>query len=99
MTPRGLCVAAALGACSKPADSRNVAPAAPPAAGSAPSAVATGSGSADHKGATMQPALAIKLLAAPTQLAMAARDRFMIGVEVTNRGPVTVDPQLSDCEL
>ena len=48
----------------------------------------------------MQPTLAVKLLAVPTQLTMAERDKFKVGVEVTNRGKIAVDPHLSTgCEL
>ena len=48
----------------------------------------------------MQSTLAVKLLASPTQLTMADRPKFMIGVEVVNNGTTTVDPQLSTgCEL
>lgn len=49
---------------------------------------------------TMQSTLAVKLLASPTQLTMADRPKFMIGVEVVNNGTTTVDPHLSTgCEL
>ena len=48
----------------------------------------------------MKSSLAVKLLASPTQLTMAERSKFMIGVEVVNRGAVDVDPRLStDCVL
>src|SRR5262245_10948273 len=44
--------------------------------------------------------LAIKLLASHTQLTMAERSTFVVGVEVSNRGTLAVDPQLaSSCEL
>lgn len=103
MTIRALmiCAAAQLCACSK-ADSKQVEPAAPPAAGSVTTAeapAAIGSGSANPQGAAMQPTLAVKLLASPTQLTLAERDKFMVGVEVTNRGKIAVDPQLSTGEL
>lgn len=102
MTIRALvmCAAAQLCACSK-ADSKQVEPAAPPAAGATTAAApaASGSAPANPQGAAMQPTLAVKLLASPTQLTMAERDKFMVGVEVTNRGKVAVDPQLSTGEL
>lgn len=104
MTIRALvmCAAAQLCACGK-ADSKQVEPAAPPAAGSAttPAAApaATGSGLANPQGAAMQPTLAVKLLASPTQITMAGRDKFMVGIEVTNRGKVAVDPQMATGEL
>jgi hypothetical protein len=48
----------------------------------------------------MQTTLAVKLLASPTQLTMADRKKFMIGVEVVNHGATAVDPHLSTgCEL
>jgi hypothetical protein len=48
----------------------------------------------------MQSTLAVKLLASPTQLTMADRPKFMIGVEVVNNGATAVDPNLSTgCEL
>jgi hypothetical protein len=48
----------------------------------------------------MQPTLAVKLLASPTQLTMAERSKFLVGVEVKNHGQAAVDPQLSTgCEL
>ena len=44
--------------------------------------------------------LAIRLLAAPTRLAMAERAAFSVGIEVTNRGVATIDPKLStECQL
>jgi len=44
--------------------------------------------------------LAIKLLASHTQLTMAERSTFVVGVEVSNRGTMAVDPQLAtSCEL
>jgi hypothetical protein len=104
MTIRALvmCAAAQLCACSK-ADSKQVEPAAPPAVESAMTPAvapaATGSGLAHPQGAAMQPTLAVKLLASPTQLTLAERDKFMVGIEVTNRGKVTVDPQMSTGEL
>jgi hypothetical protein len=103
MTLRALvmCAVAPLCACSK-ADSKQVDPVAPLAAGSAPTPaapVAAGSGLANSQGAAMQPTLAVKLLAAPTQLTMAGLDKFMVGVEITNHGKVAVDPQASTGEL
>jgi hypothetical protein len=48
----------------------------------------------------MKQTLAIKLLASPTNLAMADRAKFTVGLEVTNHGTATIDPQLSTyCEL
>ena len=48
----------------------------------------------------MQPALGIKLLAAPLRLTMAERSSFVVGVEVVNQGSRAIDPQLSTtCEL
>jgi hypothetical protein len=44
--------------------------------------------------------LTIKLLASHTQLTMAERSTFVVGVEVCNRGTVPADPQLATtCEL
>lgn len=44
--------------------------------------------------------LAVRLLAAPARLAMAERETFSIGVEVTNHGAATIDPKLStNCQL
>jgi hypothetical protein len=90
----GLC------ACGTPAEHASPPPV-PPSnhqdvhAGSAGSASAAATG--PH---TMQPTLAVKLLASPTQLTMADRSKFLIGVEVKNQGPAAVDPQLStSCEL
>lgn len=48
----------------------------------------------------MPPNLAIKLLVSPTQLSMAERAQLTIGLEVENRGPDAVDPQIAQtCEL
>lgn len=41
----------------------------------------------------------MKLLASPTQLTLAERDKFMVGLEITNRGKVAVDPQAATGEL
>ena len=102
MTPRALlvCAAVGLGACGKPADSTRPDPVAAPAAPAAPGR-SPGAGSSNPTGApTMPSPLAVKLLASPTQLTMAQRPKFMVGVEVTNRGPTPVDPQLSTgCRL
>jgi len=43
--------------------------------------------------------LAIKLLASPTTLTMAERKKFMVGLEVVNRGDAAVDPGLYNCTL
>lgn len=47
----------------------------------------------------MHATLAIKLLSSPTQLTMAERSKFMVGLEVENRGTEVVEPQLSRCRL
>jgi hypothetical protein len=47
----------------------------------------------------MHATLAIKLLSSPTQLTMAERSKFMVGLEVENRGTEVVEPQLSQCQL
>lgn len=44
--------------------------------------------------------LAIKLLASHSQLTMAERSAFVVGVEISNRGTAPADPQLATtCEL
>jgi hypothetical protein len=96
-------VGALVGAsCRKPAE--RAARESPPASNTADpgtgSAAPTGSAAASPtasspSGSSMQPTLSVKLLASPTQLTMAQRSKFMVGVEVVNRGSAPVDPQLS----
>jgi hypothetical protein len=60
----------------------------------------SGSSASSGSGSSMPPTLAVKLLASPTQLTMADRPKFMVGVEVVNRGSTAVNPQLSTgCQL
>jgi hypothetical protein len=106
--PRALlCAAAALAlaACSKSTEraSPDPAPVGSASVKQDPAPIPTagsGSGASSASGASMQSTLAVKLLAAPTQLTMADRPKFMVGVEVVNRGTTAVDPQLSTgCQL
>ncbi|HWO19886.1 MAG TPA: hypothetical protein VNO30_13965 [Kofleriaceae bacterium] len=41
----------------------------------------------------------IKLLVVPSRLSMSERTRFQAGVEATNHGAATIDPQLSTATL
>lgn len=95
---RALAVAIALCACHK-ADPQPPAKVEDVRAGSASAAVAPSPAGASSGTGTMQSTLAVKLLAAPRQLSMAERSKFMIGVEVVNRGATVVDPKMASCRL
>jgi hypothetical protein len=95
---RALAVAIALCACHK-ADPQPPTKVEDVRAGSASATAAPPAGAASSGTGSMQSRLAVKLLASPTQLRMAERSKFMIGVEVINHGTTVVDPKLSRCRL
>lgn len=102
VSPAGRAVAIAIGLCA----CHKADPQPPPSkvedvrAGSASATAASSpAGAASSGTGSMQSRLAVKLLASPTQLRMAERSKFMIGVEVVNRGTTVVDPELSRCRL